>query len=784
MKPIHAVLNALLAMAAPPAVAQPILHVDFLAVNPGATDYEGVVWIPASEISSLLPGFDGLSFLVTTTNSPDIARDHVERRAYELPSQALDEDGNGTPERIGVHLALTAGEKKVITLHSGALEQIARLKGRYRTMVAAARIPGGGAAIWESERVAYTWRKEGGIIVPAAKPSVQPITTRIPVAQLLRMRDAVFTAPHQSGVNAQGEVISAGPIAAAVRVAGSGGDLVYVIGRGSRWTFVRARLQGQLGTPQAGIAKREREVLLSGDGWIATLAGEPAVALAVYTPPEYAVAGSVQQGPRAGGPQHVLRLRPGSDGRVEYAFAAYFSRELQENVVEPSETEARLPEVPGAERYGSPSSRILLRPPPRDAEAIRKEIAADVRVLANPPQVRRLSSKAVTYSGLLPPEALRASRKKDYDEALQLMIRRLRSLMEASGGKFWFSSDVSGKPDYRNNSWGEGYLVSMLWDGFRITGDIWYKSAALAANERMLGGEERELHATGLNYWNASVRSFRETGEARWRASGLKCADMTARIADPVTGFVPEYGPALRQKPGDPYHRSNYVKIDALVGVPILWWAFEETKDRRYLDAANRHFTSTVKTLIEPDGAALQMLWQKPGSPQILGIATNQGYGGNSRWARGLAWVLDGYPDAYRTTKDPAYRTVFERSAKWLEANLPGDLVPWYDFDDQAVFWRYRDSSTSAISAYGLLRMAALEPDAALARFYERLGTRIVDSLIDNYLTPVGPDDSRPAGMLAHACYTKPVEGEFIWGSYSLLRSLCLLKERGAARPK
>jgi unsaturated chondroitin disaccharide hydrolase len=322
----------------------------------------------------------------------------------------------------------------------------------------------------------------------------------------------------------------------------------------------------------------------------------------------------------------------------------------------------------------------------------------------------------------------------------------------------------------------------MLWDGYNTFRDDWYRNAALDANRRMLGGEDRELHITGLNFWNASVRSYRETGDATWRQSALKCADMMVRIADPLTGLIPEYGPAVRRRPDDPYDQSNYVKIDALVGLPILWWAYEETRDKRYLDAASRHMKATMDTLIEPDGAALQMLWQDPRSGEILGIATHQGYGGNSRWARGLSWILDGMPDAYRATKDEKYRAQFERSARWFEENLPEDLISWYDFDDQAVFWRYRDSSTSAICAYGLLRMSELEPDAALAARYRALGTRVVNALIDRCLTPVGAADSRPPGMLVDATYTKPNKGEFIWGNYSLVRSLCWLKSKGSRR--
>jgi hypothetical protein len=57
-----------------------------------------------------------------------------------------------------------------------------------------------------------------------------------------------------------------------------------------------------------------------------------------------------------------------------------------------------------------------------------------------------------------------------------------------------------------------------------------------------------------------------------------------------------------------------------------------------------------------------------------------------------------------------------------------------------------------------------------------------VNALIDRCLVPVSPSDARPRGMLAHATYTKPNEGEFIWGNYSLVRSLMWLEGKGAKR--
>jgi unsaturated chondroitin disaccharide hydrolase len=48
--------------------------------------------------------------------------------------------------------------------------------------------------------------------------------------------------------------------------------------------------------------------------------------------------------------------------------------------------------------------------------------------------------------------------------------------------------------------------------------------------------------------------------------------------------------------------------------------------------------------------------------------------------------------------------------------------------------------------------------------------------LIRGYLTPITPDDARPAGMLLHGCYNlysgEAPDHELVWGDYFLLEAL------------
>jgi len=785
-------------------------HIDFSMENTSDTSFSGVARIDAAPIFRLVPEFDGSNFIVTTTYSPDLATDLKKFHAFELPSQIIDANQDKTMEAIAVFLSLAPHEKRIVTVHVGSGDSIVRLRAVYRKS-SDAFLPGDGQGVyWESDRVAYEYdvAKQGIRIFGkmTSRSSVDVIASSInnsadtmflvkelnlpqnkpafgTLQILMKQQQSVRSA--QSGTTIAA-ICATGPLWACVRVSSiqKGESPIvtqYSISRKSRWTWVDVELPpgAQDGVIATGVPKREGEQVVKEENVVATFADSPGLGLAVYSPAQY-FAGTSETATH-----HLMMLKPDGQHHVRYAFSAFWALEHHENVVEQSEGDGPLPHVPSMERYGT-TGRVLQRPSPMGTvQAFERRLHEDLAsTVTNPPVVRLLSNEATTYSAMIPPDAARPFRKKNYSEALQLMTRRLHLVIEGQGDKVWFSSDPNGRPTYieANHSWGAGYLVSMLWDAYHVTGDPEFSKKALDVNRRMLGDETIQKHVTGLNFWDASVRTYNETHDLIWRDSALKAADMLLQIADRKTGFIPELGPTLRDEPSNPYAEDNYIKIDAVSALPILWWAYEETRDRKYLDAANRHLDAAIANLIEPDGSVLQQLWFDPKTGEVLGIATSQGYGGNSRWTRGLAWVVDALPDAYRSTKNPRYLEIFRRSASYLMQNLPEDLVPWTDFDDQAVIWRYRDTSAAALCAYGLLRMSELDPDHELATRDRDFAIRIINSLVDRYLTPVGDHDSRPEGMLSNASYIKDVSGEFIWGNFGLMRSLFWLREKGIER--
>jgi unsaturated chondroitin disaccharide hydrolase len=427
--------------------------------------------------------------------------------------------------------------------------------------------------------------------------------------------------------------------------------------------------------------------------------------------------------------------------------------------------------------------------------------------ITNPARVVILSSAASAQSA--PPDTLQPAKKKSYAEAIGLLRqsaeRTALSLEPAISrtapadstrdtGEGFFTEGDNQTGEWKAQKgfyWTGSFWVGELWQLYAQTKDERFKHWAEVWNERLLGKEANENHDTGFLNFYSSVLAYRATKDPKYREGALRAAARLKELYNPTTQLAASWSV-----------NGDDTIIDTMMNLQIWWWAANETKDSQWRELGLKHATKSADWLIRRDGSVAQSVHYNPGDNrqeftssqgtsntikfpntakpgEKVFTHTHQGFAADTTWSRGAAWALYGFALAYSETKDPRLLSTAEEVASYVLDRLPEDGVPWYDFVDEGVHFRNRDSSAAAIMAGGLLRLSELSTDKTRAANYRSEGERIVHSLIDRYLTPVAADDKTPPGVLRHGSSTRPSDVSLVYGNYYLLEDLLWLDEHG-----
>ncbi|HEV7219001.1 MAG TPA: DUF4861 family protein [Terriglobales bacterium] len=409
-----------------------------------------------------------------------------------------------------------------------------------------------------------------------------------------------------------------------------------------------------------------------------------------------------------------------------------------------------------------------------------------------------------------PPDAHNASDSRTYAQALNLLqseIDRTATKWEpiisanpsgsvtAQSGSGFFTDGNNQTGEWQPQKgffWTGGFWTAELWKMYARTHDEKYRRWAELWTSRMLGAEPVQNHDAGFLYFYSSVAGFEQTHDPTLRASGLRAADRLVSMFNPVTELIPAWGPG-----------GDDTIIDTMMNLQILWWASRETGDAKYREIAAKHALRAAEWLMRRDGSIIQSVHYNPGdnrqafdlhggSPnndpfnfpnraqpgERVFYHTHQGYSWETSWSRGTAWALYGFTVAFRETHDPRFLQTAQQIADFVIRELPDDGVPWYDFADEGVMYRNRDTSAAAIIADGLLQLSAVTQDPQKAQAYRQQAERITHSLIDRYLSPSYRGDNSPPGILRHGSGTRPQDGMLIYGQYYLMETLIALQPK------
>lgn len=803
--------------------------------------------VPLAPLRKIAPGLKAGSMIVTATDAATIEQGSAELQTSELPSQVDDLDGDNKADELAFEISLKPGQTRIVTITYGEPNRILRLRGEYpqRTQALfATRIEGMG---WESESTAwriyfdprnaidlYGKTRHTLFLQTLATPEYDYHSDSPYGRDIYRIGDALGIGSIGGLVdgkvvkvsdvaNRKWRLISNGPVRSIFELTYEGwkvgGRSITLRSRISQWAGDRGFYQSITSDDTSGLEfvtglprKSEVHVVRSEtrdpNPWLTTY-GEQVVMPGV-------TATEKVQGMNLG---LGVILLVNSAKPLDDAANNLFTFTLQNGTASWYTTAAWDQE--GAEdrtSIGGPNDarQYIIRADQRGAITNEREFLEDVKGTASrlraKAEIKILSTAAVSQSA--PPGTLTPAQSKTYEEAVNL----LRSEIERTATKWepilkgnntaaFTKTQGAGFFTEADNHTGEwkpqkGYF----WTGSFWTGELWamyaqtkgekYRRWAEEWTAAVLGQESNQNHDAGFLYFYSSVPAYQATKDPKYLNSAMKAAQRLEKLFNPTTHLIPSWT-----------ENGDDTIIDTMMNLQLLWWASKQTGDPKWQEIALQHALRAADWMIREDGSDIHSVHYNPGDNrqefelhgagregtisipnetapgQLVFTHTHQGYAADTAWSRGDVWAMYGFAAGYKATHDQRLLQTAEKIANYILDELPEDGVPWYDFYDEGVHFRNRDTSAAAIAAGGLLELSTLTPDQQKAQVYRVQSERIVHSLIDSYLTPVGSGDTTPPGVLRHGSSTRPADGALIYGQYFLLETLLKLQANADTHP-
>ena len=362
--------------------------------------------------------------------------------------------------------------------------------------------------------------------------------------------------------------------------------------------------------------------------------------------------------------------------------------------------------------------------------------------------------------------------REEVTAAMDRVADQVRCNMEYFGTRF--PSSATRNQTYGvidNIEWTDGFWTGLRWLCYEYTGDDAFKNLALKNVDSFLNRVEKRIeldhHDLGFLYSLSCVAGYKLTGSAEGRKAGLLAADKLMERFQEKGGFIQAWGELGA--------RDNYrLIIDCLLNIPLLHWAFLETGNPVYRNAAVRHYEAACNNVIRDDASAYHTFYFDPETGEPLKGVTRQGYSDDSAWARGPAWGLYGLPLNYRYVKDDSAFNLFQGMTNYFLNRLPEDQVCYWDLIFTDGSNQSRDSSAAAIGVCGIHEMLKYLPEVESDKnTYRHAMHCILRSLMECYTAP----EIKPGNpVLLHGVYSwhsgKGVDEGNIWGDYYYMEAL------------
>jgi unsaturated chondroitin disaccharide hydrolase len=300
------------------------------------------------------------------------------------------------------------------------------------------------------------------------------------------------------------------------------------------------------------------------------------------------------------------------------------------------------------------------------------------------------------------------------------------------------------------NDWRSGFFPGVLWYLFEYSGDAKWKdkAAELTAkleNEKWNAG----THDMGFKIYCSFGNGYRLTKDQTYRDIIIQAARTNIRRFNPAVGCIRSWD----------HNRDKWqypVIIDNMMNLELLFEATKLTGDSSFYKVAVTHANTTMKNHFRTDYSSYHVIDYDTITGKVLNKHTHQGYSHESAWARGQAWGLYGYTMCYRETGKKEYLDLAEKIADFIlnNKNLPGDMVPYWDFNAPGIPDEPRDASAAAVMSSALFELSSYSKKGGA---YKKAAGTILKNLTEKY-------SAAPATahgfLLLHSTGNKPSKSE------------------------
>lgn len=354
--------------------------------------------------------------------------------------------------------------------------------------------------------------------------------------------------------------------------------------------------------------------------------------------------------------------------------------------------------------------------------------------------------------------------RDSYEEAFSFAQKQVRGLVERDPDFYPMFTEEGrwrhDKPAWTH--WCDGFLPGMMWIFAKRTGDAgWAELGERYTTPLEHRKLDRDVHDLGFIFLSTYHRWYRLTGRSELN-------DIVIQAGRTL---------ALRFKERGQYMSSfmgpESLFIDIMANVGIIFYAALQTGDEGLMDVAMKHSLTSRRVLVRGDGSSSHEGIYDLESGEFLRQSTQQGWRSDSCWSRGLAWAIYGFTSAYKLVRDARFLQTAELCADYFLEHVPANGVPPMDFDSPGAE-RREESSAAAITAAGMLRLAALVPDRAKGMLYDQAARQVLLTLSQPpYLASETPGWE---GILKKGIYHLDlglgVDQSVMWGEYFFVEAL------------